>query len=333
MLTTPTPPVDITAHFEWLREFAATAIRLHPRRSGNLPVHISKMGGLFYWPRSVPWPVCHARDGVDLYDLSRPEKLEELKIFLGHAYELQRLSGFTGSAGSREPLRHWINRQLEEVHELERRGRNGHGQPYLPLLQLRRDDFPTLPFPFDADLFQLLWCPYVHFDGPPAEQPGFMVFWRRQADIVDPLLAEPRMADGVELFECRLDPEYITEYPVSGSFEAHFREDLNYWEPGGAEIYDDTLSAAPGVKLFGYPRWIGDAATPFCQCGRMMKILVTIDMDEFGVRPSSVNRWRPVEEGASNLSHGFSIGDPGALFLFHCPICPGPRLKAVVQTG
>ena len=199
MLTTPQPPVDILGHFEWLREFAASAIRLHPRRAANLPVHISKMGGLFFWPRAVPWPVCHARDAQDLYDLSRPEKLDELKAFLGHTYELQRLSGFAAGSPA-EPMRQWVARQLGEVHELERRGRNGHCQPYLPLLQLRREDFPTLPFPGDCDLFQLLWCPYIHFNGPPNEQPGFLVFWRRQADIADPLLSEPRLGDGVELF-------------------------------------------------------------------------------------------------------------------------------------
>ena len=290
------------------------------------------MGGLFFWPRAVPWPVCHARDAEDLYDLSRPEKIDELKAFLGHTYDLQRLSGF--AAGSpKEPMRQWINRQLGEVHELERRGRNGHCQPYLPLLQLRRADFPTLPFPGDADLFQLLWCPYVHFDGPPREQPGFLVFWRREADITDPLLHEPSLGEGVELFECRLNPEYITEYPVSASFEAHFRADLDAWEPGGASAYDDVLSAAPGVKLFGYPRWIEDAATPFCICGRMMKILVTIDGGEHGSHPLSASRWKPVEEPETAQTHGFLLGDAGALFLFHCPICPGPRLQAVVQTG
>jgi uncharacterized protein CbrC (UPF0167 family) len=332
MLTTPPPPVDIVAHFEWLREFAATAIRLHPRRSANLPAHVSKMGGLFFWPRAVPWPVCHARDAEDLFDLSRPEKLDELKVFLGHAYELQRLAGF-GAGSPRETLNHWVNRQLEEVHELDRRGRNGHCQPYLPMLQLRRDEFPDFPFPNDADLFQLLWCPYVHFAGPPNEPPGFLVFWRRLADIEDPLLVEPHTADGIELFECRLSPECITEYPVSASFEAHFRADLQYWQPGGAEVYDEALSAAPGVKLFGYPRWIGDAATPFCICGRMMKILVTIGSEEFGARPAELNRWKPAEESESNLSHGLSIGVSGALYLFYCPACLGPRLQGIVQTA
>jgi hypothetical protein len=65
----------------------------------------------------------------------------------------------------------------------------------------------------EADLFQLLWCPYVHFEGPPNEPPGFLAFWRREADIADPLLVEPPKTDGIDLFECRLNAEYITEYP------------------------------------------------------------------------------------------------------------------------
>ncbi len=344
MLTTPPSPVDIAAHFAWLREFAATGIRLHPRRAPNLPVHVSKMGGLFYWPRAVPWPVCHARDAEDLYDLSRPEKMDELRLFLGHTYELAKHDGLAGGP-SQEPIHRWISRQMDEVHELARRGRRGHGQPYLPLLQLRREDFPTLPFPRGTDLFQLLWCPHVHFAGPPDEQPGFLVFWRRQIDIEEPLLLEPPMPDGVELFECRLDSEYITEYPVADSFEAHFRADLDHlltavarqppssggmsWQTTGAAFYDEMLSAAPGVKLFGYPRWVTEVATPVCICGRRMAILVTIDVDE----AAAIGRWRPVEEAEWQPSHGFSIGERGALFLFHCPICPGPRLQALVQTS
>jgi hypothetical protein len=156
------------------------------------------------------------------------------------------------------------------------------------------------------------------------------------ADIVDPLLQEPRLPDGVKLSECGLRAEYTTEYPVTASFEAHFRAELDQWEEGGATVYDEQLSAAPGVKLFGYPRWIGDAATPFCDCGRMMNLLVTVDGEEAGARGMAAERWLPVEErgaGGPVNSHGFSIGDPGALFLFYCPICPGPKMKAVAQCG
>ncbi|MBM3796520.1 MAG: hypothetical protein FJW31_21220 [Acidobacteria bacterium] len=88
MLTTAKPATDITQQFGWLAEFAASAIRLHPRRARNLPVHVSKMGGLFLWPRQVPWPVCRARRADDPGDWRRPERLEELARVMGYAHEL-----------------------------------------------------------------------------------------------------------------------------------------------------------------------------------------------------------------------------------------------------
>jgi len=140
------------------------------------------------------------------------------------------------------------------------RGRHGHSQPYLPLLQLRREEFSMLPYPADADLFQLLWCPYVHFEGPPNEPPGFLAFWRREADIADPLLVEPPKPDGIELFECRFNAEYITEYPVSASFEAHFREDLDQW-------HEDATSVCLR-RPHSFPGWwrCGCLGRPSCSC-------------------------------------------------------------------
>lgn len=332
MKATPLPPVDIVAHFPWLGEFAAPAVRLHPRRRPNLPVHISKMGGLFFWPRTVPWPVCRARDTRALFDFSRPDRVAEFNEFLEQAQELEELSGFRIKQASQ-----WTGRHVEEIQELDRRSRLVHNEAYMPLLQLRREDFPAVPFPADTDLFQLLWCPHLHFAGPPEEQPGFLVFWRRQADLSDPLLQEPALPEGVDLFECSLEPEELVEFPVSGAFEGHFRSDLNFLLTtlleceDGASLYDAALSAAPGVKLFGYPRWIGAASTPSCACGRRMRLLVTIDTSEAGAGPAAAERWtRDGEERI--LSHGFAFAEQGAIYLFYCETCRGPRLRAVIQT-
>lgn len=330
---TPCPPLDIATHFPWLAEFAAPAVRLHPRRRPNLPVHISKMGGLFFWPRTVPWPVCRARDTRALFDFSRPEKVAEFSQLLDQAQELESLAGFR----MREEAAQWTGRHVEEIQELDRRSRMVHNEPYLPLLQLCRHDFPSLPFPGNTDLFQLLWCPHMHFAGPPAEQPGYLVFWRRQEDLTDPLLNEPALPEGVDLFECALHPEEVLEYPVSGAFESHFRSDLNFLLStlleceNGAGLYDEALSAAPGVKLFGYPRWIGAASTPNCSCGRRMRLLVTIDTREAGAGPAAAERWGREGE-AEILSHGFAFAEQGAIYLFYCEACRGPRLSAVIQS-
>lgn len=238
-----------------------------------------------------------------------------------------------------------MKRQLEGPHDA---GCVQRDSCYLPLLQLRRAEFAALPWPPHADLMQLLWCPHVHFSG----DPGFLLFWRRQDDVQDPLLQEPDWSGAdVELHECRLQPEYITEYPQSLSFEPHFRGDLDrllnsltlraaqsplHWRLSGSEFYDESLAAAPGVKLFGYPRWIEGPATPVCECGRRMSLLVTVDSHEAGANGETAERWRPLEEAGAETppdSHGFAVGDPGALFLFHCPVYPGLPLRAVVQTA
>lgn len=335
MKTTPPPPVDIAAHFPWLGEFAKRALRLHPRRRANLPVHASKMGGLFFWPRGVPWPVCRARDSQALFDFSRPERMADFNRFLDQASQLEEMHGMKLSNGGR-----WAGRAISEIEDLDRRNRMVHNQPYVPLLQLCRHDFPDVPFPRDTDLFQLLWCPHLHFAGPPDEPPGYLVFWRRQDDIADPLLQEPALPEGVDLFECLLDPEPVVEYPVSGAFESHFAADLEFLlsallaeGASGAGYYDAVLSAAPGVKLFGYPRWIGRAATPTCTCGRRMSLLVTVDTAEQGAGPDAASRWGGggTDTDSPEHSHGFLFAEQGALFLFYCERCPGPRLRAVVQ--
>jgi YD repeat-containing protein len=54
---------------------------------------------------------------------------------------------------------------------------------YLPILQLRRDDLPELPFPDDSNLFQLVWCPRLHEDD---YQPRIRLYWRREREITHP---------------------------------------------------------------------------------------------------------------------------------------------------
>jgi hypothetical protein len=55
--------------------------------------------------------------------------------------------------------------------------------PLVPVLQLRADDFPEMPFPPWADLFQLLWCPLGHNY---AFMPKPFVFWRNSGEVRRP---------------------------------------------------------------------------------------------------------------------------------------------------
>jgi hypothetical protein len=345
--TTPPPPVEIVELFPWLGRYASSSIRLHPRPCGSLPAHASKMGGLFLWPHETRWPVCNARDADELFDFSRPENVEQLSRFLEHAYEAMEAFG-PGKKPSEPARRRWIAQHVDELHELERRRRHGHNQPYIPLLQLRRDEYPALPFPGNTDLFQLLLCPHVHFLGPPKEEPGHAVVWRRQQDVDEPLLKEPRFEEGLGIQECSLSPEIVNEYPQSKVFESHFQEDLNRlleklaheaapshseWTFSGSDLYDEALSVSAGTKLFGYPRWIQEPQHPACGCGRRMTLLVTIAASEYHHELGGL-RWRPWEERehrGTDRPLGLSIGDSGAIYLFYCPHCPGPVTQAVVQ--
>lgn len=64
--TTPERPVDLTALFPGLAEYARTATRLHPR-AGAPTVRDSSVGGPLLWPAGEPWPRCpdthEAHDG------------------------------------------------------------------------------------------------------------------------------------------------------------------------------------------------------------------------------------------------------------------------------
>ena len=87
---------------------------------------------------------------------------------------------------------------------------------YAPIVQLRRDEFPELPWPASEDLFQLLWCPRIHFWGNSAlggQSSGAKIVWRTEASIRNPLACWERSNDYQSLNECALNPEEIIEYP------------------------------------------------------------------------------------------------------------------------
>src|SRR5919201_4068004 len=58
--------------------------------------------------------------------------------------------------------------------------RTPHESAIVGVLQLRRADVPELPFPGEADLFQLLSCPHDH---DATYSTICRAFWRRAADV------------------------------------------------------------------------------------------------------------------------------------------------------
>ncbi|WBB97847.1 MULTISPECIES: hypothetical protein [unclassified Solwaraspora] len=76
------PPVDIEQLFPELREYAATATRLHPRPGRPGPLD-SSIGGPLRWPADESWPHCTGREHyVDR--LLTPDLLQVLWCPLDH---------------------------------------------------------------------------------------------------------------------------------------------------------------------------------------------------------------------------------------------------------
>jgi hypothetical protein len=213
---------------------------------------------------------------------------------------------------------------------LERSG-SGHNAAYLPVLQLSRSEFHELPFPGDSDLFQLLWCPTVHFEGGG----GYLIFWRR-AEAITSLRVEPPppAVDGQWIAPSAFDPEQIDDYPTR--FEAtpppiaSLESETDWWR-----TMEDS-GPAPGTKLFGFPKWIQSPEYPRCgRCGIQMAPLVTISSTEFGHGGRDGIRWIPNEDRdvldhapfalreEYELPHNWMIGDGGDAYLFYCRNCRG----------
>ena len=280
---------DLVALFPWLAEHAATAIRLNPAPSASpLAPAASKIGGRFLWPAEVAWPVCTARE-------TAPVPSEE---------EFGALAALWEGAHPGEDAAALVQRFAEHARAL----RQQHHESYRPLVQLRRDEFPTFPFPGEADIFQLFWCPQPHI-----ATPAHIAIWRREKD------AGSIASRQVEAPEHGLAPEPVTEYPMSVEFETSFRRELDEKLTGaamrvtaggvrrlmtGSQYYDDTLSVVRGSKLFGYVRWKSDPGNARCDCGRPMGLLLTVS----------------AEEASQDL------------LVFWCPVCPGPKLRSYVQT-
>jgi len=163
MKTTPLADLD---RAPWLAGIQPIeVIRLHPRRGlTSTDPGSSKMGWPFLWPEAEPWPVCTQRDPDMLAAMQAGEERMKQLATDPDAQILMKELGIP----SLDPDAHILPgmpSMRETATKLMNRCRDGHNVPYLPVLQLRRSEYPCLPFPGDTDLFQLLWCPMIHFEG------------------------------------------------------------------------------------------------------------------------------------------------------------------------
>ncbi|WP_257231724.1 hypothetical protein [Streptomyces sp. Rer75] len=321
--TTPPRPVDVPAVFPQLAPLARTATRLHPRPGSPSPQD-SSVGGPLLWPADEPWPHC---DGPHMWDqvneILSPEDVRlrrRIRAAVASRPHLDRRL---------PPSAYYTPEERANAERIEA-GRPWPESPIamLPVAQLYVRDIPLLrpPGQAEADLLQILWCPFDH-----PIMPRTALFWRSAAAVTDILTTPPepptvQFSDYV-LEPCLLDPERITEYPNPMELSKELREPLRDWStwqaadagvdssytPYPEEFYRNNLSVAPGWKVGGWASWgPTDPAPRFCPaCDTEMDPLLTIATFEWD---DSTRSWIPDEdcEGQAPARPSFTHTRPEA---------------------
>ncbi|MGC4900482.1 hypothetical protein ACLQ2Y_14215 [Micromonospora echinospora] len=100
----------------------------------------------------------------------------------------------------------------------------------LPVAQLYLGDVPHLRVPTQADMMQVLWCP---FDHPEQQIPKTALFWRPSTRITDVLASAPQPAavqhEGYVPQPCLIHPAQVTEYPAPLELEQGLRGQVEQW--------------------------------------------------------------------------------------------------------
>lgn len=357
--TTPPRPVDVTALAPQLAPLARTATRLHPRPGSPTP-YDSSVGGPLLWPADEPWPHCegpHKWDGCNA--ILSPEDVRQRRRIR---------AAVANRPGGDAPRTRYTSEELA-IEERIKAGRPWPEGPIplLPVAQLYVRDVPLLcpPGQAEADLLQVLWCPFDH----PA-QPETALFWRSSATVTDILDTPPEppaiQFPGYLPEPCLLAPEQITEYPNIMELDKAVQrqlEDWRRWQEAGVvldssdtlypldtsdtpcskdfynEFYTGRLSVAPGWKVGGWTRWgLTDPVPRLCpSCGTGMDPLLTIASGEWN---SHYPDWIPDEDRARSLSstthpepHNPTMLDLAGgydLQLHVCPVSPDhPHIELI----
>ncbi|MCA6092993.1 hypothetical protein LE181_12580 [Streptomyces sp. SCA3-4] len=302
--TTPPRPLDVAAVFPQLAPLARTATRLHPR-PGAPSLHDSSIGGPLLWPADEPWPHCdapHQGGGYSLIEVRAERRARA------------RRAMYPDGAPD---VPHYTPEEEAALAEIDWDAELPDGPvPMLPLAQFYVRDIPLLRPPGQADLLQVLWCP---FDHEPMNMPRTALFWRSAAAVTDVLTSPPEWPV-VEFEEyvpvpCVLAPEQVTEYPNSLELSEELREQLKDWSrwqaadagvdssyaPYPESYYHSHLSVAPGWKVGGWPQWgYTDPVPRLCPaCDTEMDALLTIATFEWDGGNRS---WIPEEDRAAASS-------------------------------
>jgi len=341
--TTPPRPAYVAAVLPQLAPLARTATRLHPR-PGSPSARDSSVGGPLLWPVDEPWPYC---DGPHLPDQVNPLlSLEDVRV----RRRIMAAAAVREGGGSRfTPEESAVLARINE-------GRPLPASPLamLPVAQLYVRDIPLLRLPGQADLLQVLWCPFDHAPDP---YPRTNLFWRTAAEVTGILSAAPEPAvvqfEGYVPEPCLLHPEQVTEYPHLMDLDEDLQALLEQWstwqtagaapdsyyEPAPQEFYRLELSTVPGWKVGGWPSWgVTDPVLVSCPaCGTRMDPLLTIASNEWDAGTES---WIPIEDEAHAESGAYpdlrhptmiQIGDEYSLQIYACPASPDYPYAELLQ--
>ncbi len=286
--TTPPRPFDVTSAFPELLGMSRTATRLHPR-AGSPTVHDSSVGGPLLWPAGEAWATCSQEHYARR--LNTPEEVRTLRRILTRAWRRQK----PGDALLTQEERVVVER-IHAGHAPRLLPTGPH--PLMPVAQLYARDVPDMTCPQDADLLQVLWCPFD--DAVEGCSEAVQVRWRRAADVTDILVAVPEPAyigdDNLIPTPCVVHPEQVREYPSADELEEELWKRLYRWAEGKALSYRGDLSGAPGWKAGGWPApftfWEPDEEDerrcPTCQAPTSP--LLTVPSGEWDGESGS---WRP----------------------------------------
>lgn len=341
--TTPPRPFEVTAVFPELAPLARPAIRLHPR-PGSPSAGESSVGGPLLWPAAEPWPHCEGvhpdsgfRESPADIRLTRRRVARQRRDPDGPAFTPEEEASREQNAAR---LAKRLDAGLPRPAECP--------VPMLPVAQLYLRDVPLLRPPGQADLLQVLWCPYDH---EPDWKPATAVFWRSAASVVDVLDTPPQPYEancrGYVPEPCLLAPEAITEYPNSLDLSPEMRlavGDWSRWQAAGvdvdssyadypSEFYDGYLADAPGWKVGGWPPWGRTDPIPrHCSvCDVLMVPLLTIASFEWD--GGLLRSWAPYEDQTAAYGSHYAgqspaqptkveVGSTDNMQLYVCPDSP-----------
>lgn len=187
--------------------------------------------------------------------------------------------------------------------------------------QFFRRDFPSLPFPEERDLLQVLWCPSADDDRHEDYGPAVRLVWQDSTRLPEqaftapaPVVAEydeehlPREA-------CVLSPCAVTEYPHLYEIPSPIRETLSFLdERGYSARSDDWPSLRSGSKIGGWtPWWQTGPLTFSCRdCDADLRLLLSLHTGEHPDHLCSC-------PGDERQPVGWAFGREGALNIFACP--------------